>query len=1030
MNAYNSIGGGGAGGRVTFFSTNYFFTGTYTAYGGYRIDTYDFITEQAGPGTFYFFIKKSGLPYVQALLVSEWSLFNYTAVLFNKNSPFNATANLITTSATDDNINYYSDSRRYASSTSNLRAAYVTDNSTIFQKISNIKYIDLHIVGTAPLVVRSQYFSIGTISGHNGAVVIADSGVKLKFPQNSIILKKVDLRIFNGTMSEGSNVTVNKGGILSLFNPSIKNNVNSNIKPNVNGRKNGFLFFNFLTVNSGGILRFFNETNGIDGNNLILNNGSLVEIQKNVEIFTDLLNIQNSTFSQISSLKSYFSHTFLTDSNFTNSDFQYLNTSMVDVNLSINKNCYTKIISSLIINGVLINNYGTFELLNNSTILTHSEKIQNKIKNYNYDKISYLSIEKNGKLFVSSSNSLIVIPLLIKNGGILNIIKKSNLLIYGGGICENNCTINVTKSSKIIFEYNPFASLPYGKMIGDGSINIKSIFYPPLVLNSMISVQISALGVLTYQNKNISAITFHYLFNNLDNLKENILTNKMDFFINNITVTEGGKTKISNNINVNINNVILNSGSITINNNGTLFIFNSFNLLSGNIDGNGILIIEKTGFLNFLPVDSASSIISKINIINYGNINAYEKTINFIKSSTINNFGNIQFFGFQHWENNQILSSFESSFPINWENAPSGSIYENSNLIKCAEKCVNNQIISSTVGKAEILFENMIPCKSFLFNKKTKICQINSQVVSTSIYTPNVTYTWDVYNKNNLWLKAPTVINHENATFFAYPKERSSPLDNSININLDFKNYGIIKIAPKITVLFDYEFVQYQRGTSQIFGTFKTRKSSINGLIAGNGSIHFLDTNNTIITNNTVKSNLNFENHNLETSIISQELKVNIYTLININKNCKILSFNQLLIDNGILNILSNNLYLNVTKLNIKNNGTIQTKKTIITNRNDDYENCKNPSIIMLKPSYLSNFSSCYDLIINSTNITVSTGGTIYGSFSYVQTVFLSVDSNSSITSKGRGYSYQNIDLNTTSKYQFYGKMIFSSNFI
>ena len=105
-------------------------------------------------------------------------------------------------------------------------------------------------------------------------------------------------------------------------------------------------------------------------------------------------------------------------------------------------------------------------------------------------------------------------------------------------------------------------------------------------------------------------------------------------------------------------------------------------------------------------------------------------------------------------------------------------------------------------------------------------------------------------------------------------------------------------------------------------------------------------------------------------------------------------------------------------------------RKTIITNRNDDYENCENTSMIILKPSYLSNFSSCYDLMINSTNITVSTGGTIYGSFSYVQTVFLSVDSNSSITSKGRGYSYQNIDLNTTSKYQFYGKIIFSSNFI
>ena len=487
----------------------------------------------------------------------------------------------------------------------------------------------------------------------------------------------------------------------------------------------------------------------------------------------------------------------------------------------------------------------------------------------------------------------------ISGGGKIKILEKSNLIIQGGGICYNNCTINVTKNSKLTFEYNPFAFLPNGEIIGDGLVNIKSIFYPPLVLNSMISLQISALGVMTYKNTNISAINIYSLYNNLFNLKDNIINNKINFFMNNITISGGGKIEMLNNVNLNINNVILKNGIISVDNNGTLFISNSLNLLSGMIDGNGVLNIKKNGFLNFLPIDSTSSIISKINIMNYGNIYAYEKTINFIKYSKINNYGNIQFYGFQNWENNQILSSFEDSFPINWENAPKGSIYENSNLIKCAAKCVNNQIISSTIGKAQILIENMIPCKSYLYNKKTKICQINSQFVSTSIYTPNVTYTWDVYNKNNQWLKAPKIINHKNATFLANPKQPSLLSENIINIDVDFQNYGNIKIAPKITLFSDYEFIQYQSGISQIFGNFKTRKSSINGLIVGNGSIYFLNTNNTIITNDTFRSDFNFENHNFETSIISENLKVKIYSLINVNKNCRILSFKEILIDTG-----------------------------------------------------------------------------------------------------------------------------------
>jgi hypothetical protein len=42
------LGGGGSGGRIAIYSDAYTYLGSYESYGGYRIDTYDLITEQGG----------------------------------------------------------------------------------------------------------------------------------------------------------------------------------------------------------------------------------------------------------------------------------------------------------------------------------------------------------------------------------------------------------------------------------------------------------------------------------------------------------------------------------------------------------------------------------------------------------------------------------------------------------------------------------------------------------------------------------------------------------------------------------------------------------------------------------------------------------------------------------------------------------------------------------------------------------------------------------------------------------------------
>ena len=208
--------------------------------------------------------------------------------------------------------------------------------------------------------------------------------------------------------------------------------------------------------------------------------------------------------------------------------------------------------------------------------------------------------------------------------------------------------------------------------------------------------------MVNFENKNFSGLSLHTLFNDLSDVKNNTVHfwNKNEYSITNNIIVMGGNLLLSENIIVNINKMILNNGIIDIMTNSTLIINNSFNFSTGMIKGNGVLNIEKNGVSFLTPTETVNSLISEITIQNYGNIYAYDNTINFIKFSILNNYGNIAFHGSQIWENNHTLSGYQDPFPLNWEFAPKGQIYENTAVSVCAEKCSNFQIILSTAGKA------------------------------------------------------------------------------------------------------------------------------------------------------------------------------------------------------------------------------------------------------------------------------------------------------------------------------------------
>ena len=182
-------------------------------YGGYRTDTYDLSTEQAGPGTFYFHVKNGfGSDFVSMILVSVGAVKNYTKIMFKGSENGDVTDM------------YRNSTDRYNLSKANIRAAYVLDDrtdTTDTDKSVGEQFTDLHIIGNSTAVISKKNFAVGEIIGGSGAVLIAD-GVNLILKNSELNLEFVEFRAVNVTFSSP---------LLPSLSPSLPPSLSPSLSP-------------------------------------------------------------------------------------------------------------------------------------------------------------------------------------------------------------------------------------------------------------------------------------------------------------------------------------------------------------------------------------------------------------------------------------------------------------------------------------------------------------------------------------------------------------------------------------------------------------------------------------------------------------------------------------------------------------------------------------------------------------------------------------------------------------------------------
>jgi hypothetical protein len=441
------------------------------------------------------------------------------------------------------------------------------------------------------------------------------------------------------------------------------------------------------------------------------------------------------------------------------------------------------------------------------------------------------------------------------------------------------------------------------------------------------------------------------------------------------------------------------------------------------LKGNGLLEIRSTGELLLLSNDDSNTIISEIAINNYGNIYVYNYTITWIKYSLLSNYGKIHFIGNQKWLYNNILSSYEKALSRNYErytdsNVIQGQIFfTNYTIIDCANKC--NAKYSESINKVKNNIintnENYFNCDSFIHNSRLRLCQINTkpltkQIVSSGSSDGNITNLWFLYIKNEKYIKISRVLNYENGIIHLQSNQFK------IFLNLEIFNYGTINVLNNSIVNFGMNFIQYEIGILNIHGALLLHSSVLDGVVNGTGTLIYANMYSNIYDCTHSHCIDNSTNYNtLMTSIVAIDLSVEVSSILNVMSSSMVLRLKRLSLNNGTLNVLEKSLYLNVISLDIMNNGKIRASNNVerlIRNDNYDGKICDivNDTLnfnFTVNRSY--SFSSCYDILVYSTNIRMTHGGILDTSYGMIVGMNIEIGVNSSITSTGRGFGNDNI---------------------
>eukprot|EP01041_Mallomonas_annulata_P005234 gene5233-10478_t len=931
-------GGGGSGGRIAVYCDNFAYMGGVRVFGGNRPVTYDNHAEEAGPGTAYLHIIVYESNAGSSGSGSASTKKSITAIFVSSQTVTHLVDNLYYKTSVNAN-------ELVAISPVTMRGAYILDNEIDNNDLFNSNEIDIHVIGNAPVYIASTNIHIGNIIGSGGAIVRIINNIHL-YLHSSFILQYATLILDSAVLQKHSNITVQQGGILILYNTSHTSTSTTS----------GMFTLDTLHVRQGGIIWSQNRSVTLHTNRF------LMDTQGSINIYNEMI-ISSTSTANFTNVNIY--GTFPTSTSSSTSSQLVIplsyQASFTGVNTLHNVSVVNYGTSTLLAGEMgfvdisYLKNYGLMKVLSHNTFMSSisiptSTSTTTTTMNV-ITSVSSLIILESGSIFHIYPSCTLSMYVPLQSTGSLLIDSHSSVTIAGGGYCTPG-TGSTTSTCNGTIE------------VGVGStLRAAAVSSSPLAISNQPSFHISG-GVILCNSS-----TYKHSLNKV-NITAGILKIESKATVGSLSV-HGGIVNVTG---------------------GVLDISKQMLFVDGLLAGEGHLNIDSTAIFTLSAIHNSNATILELNLTNNGTIITYNNNIIFARSVLIHNNGILQIKGHQKWLFGSIMYSFiqyKSTMLIDW---PGVWNVDNITVDSCAERCNSESFTASREGAMQNIYNDKYACQSFLYNKKLKNCRFNiisptnSQMMTSD--SNRKEYSWDLYWKFPRWQTLPLLINSPSGVIEVQPST-------SISIQIPCVNHGIITIHSNGNLEFTRGYNQSNIGAAIINGTISMINigSHLNGQYLGTGVI-----------------SMYHNGHILEKYLISPLLNMiiygNLYCLQAMNK----LILNSLTIitkDSSVtFNSTSTNIHIQSTL--IIDNGLFQFNYPIsLTINNILY--IKNNGLLMSKMNILSNEFDTHDIILNANNITLSSGGTMDVSLMNAHVNTMHIMNTATVSCTGRGYSTYSI---------------------
>eukprot|EP01038_Epipyxis_sp_PR26KG_P006691 gene6691-9175_t len=674
-------GGGGSGGRIALISNkNITFDGHWDITGGYLHPTYDLSNaEQAGPGTIFVYI---GGNETQAIVTSNSVLRNY----INKVS-FPSSCNYSNFSSVKSSLKF--------------RGSYLFESDSDF--LNQNCNIDLHVVGSAPLIIAGNRFCLSrTFGSGSNPAVIADFGANLNFSSSNYTLQSITLELKNCTYPTQSELTVSNYGILYLSNSATD-----------------LYDFYRLTINAFGSIK---SSYGVSITSKTINFNSYSSLLSNGTLS---LRSNNISFEDSKLIGSSFSLTIGGES---------VTRDVTDIIFHADSSVSMQ--GDITLSNVKLINYGFVYFENSLRVLGVSK-----------NEIFQTNSTVQGVLLKANANATIEVTFNVY--GILTFNNNAFLRILRGGQCNSSCSLLLESNNNSLWVENNLFKIGNSAVLrgSSGSIailNNGSITMPNYISSIAPMIIVSHSGSVVLDDEKYE---FHSTFS-IEKYGSVTLLNSTVLEASHFLLNEGTLQLLSSSsVELCQNTSWLISG--TIKGNGSMIIQDTASVFGGANTYNNELKILQT------------------NIYNFGSVSFLNGNVQWAQSSKLFNYGNLTFNGSQVWLFNESIYAYQDTGLCTFDSLPYGGVtyYNTTTIEQCADYCTDNSVFHTKSVAIQQLEEEYLTCQSFLYNYKLQLCQVHINPINelTGCIVPfddeTNEFNWRSMLKIDSWTKSPTFIN-------------------------------------------------------------------------------------------------------------------------------------------------------------------------------------------------------------------------------------------------------------------------------